>query len=342
HVVFEYLRRKAFELGICDHGDEAKPGSVSVIQRFGSALNLNIHFHCLVTDGVFLPMDGSSSPEFFPLPGPKEDELEAIAWATCRKVVAKLKRLGFWQDEEAAEGTEQRQGLEHEENALNDSYEASIRGVVQFGPDSGRRVCRVFGEAAQSEFRSDKVLGRGQSFNVEAGRVVPANDRAGLERLVRYILRPPLSRSRLRERSDGQIEIKLKTAWSDGTTHIVLAPMDFMSRLAALVPAPKINLIRYHGVFAPASPLRKSIVLEAQSQAQAGCVGDIGGIGADACKKGCAGTELSAFNRRRDTSWASLMKRVFEIDVLECPKCKSRMQRVSFITKRDSIRKYLE
>ena len=48
----------------------------------------------------------------------KEDELEAIAWATCRKVVAKLKRLGFWQ------------------------YEASIRGVVQFGPDSGRRVCR--------------------------------------------------------------------------------------------------------------------------------------------------------------------------------------------------------
>ncbi|HHZ96630.1 MAG TPA: hypothetical protein EYN67_14025, partial [Flavobacteriales bacterium] len=163
-------------------------------------------------------MDGSSSPEFFPLPGPKEDELEVIAWATCRKVVAKLKRLGFWQDEEAGEGAEQSLGLGHEENTLNDSYEASIRGVVQFGPDSGRRVCRVFGEAAGSQCRSDKVLGRGQSFNVEAGRVVPANDRAGLERLVRYILRPPLSRSRLRERSDGQIEIKLKTAWSDGTT----------------------------------------------------------------------------------------------------------------------------
>ena len=89
---------------------------------------------------------------------------------------------------------------------------------MQFGSDSGRRLCRVFGEAAQPEFRSDKVLGRGQSFNVEAGRVVQANDRAGLERLVRYILRPPLSRSRLRERSDGQIEIKLKTArerWYD-------------------------------------------------------------------------------------------------------------------------------
>ncbi|HIO50638.1 TPA: hypothetical protein EYN23_25270 [Candidatus Poribacteria bacterium] len=178
-------------------------------QPKGRALSTN---HCLVTDGVFLPMDGSSSPEFFPLPGPKEDELEVIAWATCRKVVAKLKRLGFWQDEEAGEGAEQSLGLGHEENTLNDSYEASIRGVVQFGPDSGRRVCRVFGEAAGSQCRSDKVLGRGQSFNVEAGRVVPANDRAGLERLVRYILRPPLSRSRLRERSDGQIEIKLKTA----------------------------------------------------------------------------------------------------------------------------------
>ena len=106
-----------------------------------------------------------------------------------------------------------------------------------------------------------------------------------------------------------------------------------------MVPAPKINLIRYHGVFAPASPLRKSIVLEAQSQAQAECVGD---ICADDCKKGHTGTQFPDFNKRRDTSWASLMKRVFEIDVLECPKCKSHMQRISFITKRDSIRRYLE
>ena len=40
--------------------------------------------------------------------------------------------------------------------------------------------------------------------------------------------------------------------------------------------------------------------------------------------------------------WASLMKRVFDIDVLECPKSKSRMQQIAFITDRNSIRDFLE
>ena len=69
-----------------------------------------------------------------------------------------------------------------------------------------------------------------------------------------------MSRARVRLRDDGQIEVKLKTAWHDGTTHLLMSPMDFISRLVSLVPAPKLNVIRYHGVFAPSSPLRKSII----------------------------------------------------------------------------------
>ena len=47
-----------------------------------------------------------------------------------------------------------------------------------------------------------------------------------------------------------------KTPYRDGTTHIVLEPMDLMARLAALVPPPRMHLTRYHGVFAPYSRLR--------------------------------------------------------------------------------------
>jgi len=327
HAVFELLRRKAYEHGLCDHGDDAKPGSVSVVQRFGSSLELNVHFHCLVTDGVFIDLHDGNQPEFYALPAPTQSELESIAWSTCRRVVAKLKRAGLWLDEAETAGL----FANDDDDGLNDTYTASICGVIRYGPNAGRRICRVFGEAARPQYQATKRVGAGQSFNVEAGRVVGANDRAGLLRLASYLLRPPFSRERIRARDDGQIEIKLKKSWRDGTTHILLSPMDFISRLAALVPAPKTNTIRYHGVFAPASPLRSRIVPGGESRSHKE-------------KKGkCPAShksnndELSSPN-----TWASLMKRVFAIDVLECPKCKSRMQLISYVKDRRSIREHLK
>jgi hypothetical protein len=45
----------------------------------------------------------------------------------------------------------------------------------------------------------------------------------------------------------------------DGTTHVVFEPLDFLARLAALVPLPRAHLTRYHGAFAPHSRLRPLI-----------------------------------------------------------------------------------
>ena len=58
----------------------------------------------------------------------------------------------------------------------------------------------------------------------------------------------------------GQVELKLKTPWRDGTTHLVLSPLEFMQRLAALVPRPRLHLIRFHGVLAPNAKLRSLVV----------------------------------------------------------------------------------
>jgi hypothetical protein len=60
------------------------------------------------------------------------------------------------------------------------------------------------------------------------------------------------------------IRAELKTPYNDGTTHVIFEPLDFLSRLAALVPKPRVNpgsspgqvLTRYHGVF---TPLRKAL-----------------------------------------------------------------------------------
>jgi hypothetical protein len=54
--------------------------------------------------------------------------------------------------------------------------------------------------------------------------------------------------------------LKLKTPWRDGTTHQVMSPLEFMQRLAALVPRPRLHLIRFHGVLAPNAKLRAKVV----------------------------------------------------------------------------------
>ena len=92
--------------------------------------------------------------------------------------------------------------------------------------------------------------------------VGPCTCRAGrdkLERLCRYICRPPVSEKRLFVTPRGDIGYSLKTPYRDGTTHVIFEPLDFIARLAALVPPPRLSLTRFHGVFAPNSPYRARI-----------------------------------------------------------------------------------
>lgn len=62
------------------------------------------------------------------------------------------------------------------------------------------------------------------------------------------------------------VVLKLKTAWRNGATHIVMSPLEFMQRLAALVPRPRLHLIRFHGVRAPHANLRAQVVPQAREE----------------------------------------------------------------------------
>jgi len=100
---------------------------------------------------------------------------------------------------------------------------------------------------------------RMEGFDLHA-RLVIATQAAGgkrrLEDLVRYCARPPLSHDRVTMLDNGQISLELKTPWRDGTTHVVHDPLDFIAKLAALIPRPHKNLVLYHGVLAARSKLR--------------------------------------------------------------------------------------
>ena len=73
------------------------------------------------------------------------------------------------------------------------------------------------------------------------------------------ITRPAIAEQRWSLTAQGRVRYQLKTPYRDGTTHVLLDPVDFIARLAALVPKPRVNLARYHGVFAPNSPQRGEV-----------------------------------------------------------------------------------
>jgi hypothetical protein len=89
---------------------------------------------------------------------------------------------------------------------------------------------------------------------------VPPNDRSRLERLLRYQLRPPIAQGRLSQMSDGKVVLELKNKWNDGTTHLLFEPIEFIEKIAALIPRPQSNLIIYNGVLAPNAKWRKDVV----------------------------------------------------------------------------------
>jgi len=152
---------------------------------------------------------------------------------------------------------------------------------------------------------------------VHAGVCVPARDRMRLERPARYAGRPPLAGERLSLLPDGRLLYRLKHRWRDGTMHVICEPLELMERLAALIPPPRLNLTRYSGVLAPAAAFRPLVVPEGETPSATAHAGCRGGV---AAAKSDPGEANKKRRLPRNYPRAQLMARVFEFDVLACPR----------------------
>lgn len=85
---------------------------------------------------------------------------------------------------------------------------------------------------------------RANGFSLHARVAAEPGARDKLERLARYITRPAVSEQRLSLTTNGLVRYELKAPYRDGTTHVFFEPVDFIARLAALIPKPRVNLIR--------------------------------------------------------------------------------------------------
>jgi hypothetical protein len=158
-----------------------------------------------------------------------------------------------------------------------------------------------------------------------------------LERLLRYGLRNPFSQKRLSLTADGKVKLKLRKPDYLGQQYVLFDPVEFLRRLAAIIPPPRQNQIRFHGVFAPHFKHHEKIkALVPQPKIQEKCDMNVCEM-----QEECAPAEAeeSSGHRPYRRLWAELLKRVFQTDGLECPKCKGRMKLIALIQEPSAISK---
>ncbi len=196
-----------------------------------------------------------------------------------------------------------------DEDPMDQLLGHSITYRIAVGPQQGRKVftLQTLPACDPDDLFADTV-GKTAGFSLHAGVAVKARERDKLERLCRYITRPAVSEKRLSLTAQGKVRYELKTPYRDGTTHVIFEPTDFIARLASLVPKPRVNLTRYHGVFAPNSKLRARV-----TPAQRGKGNQTKVPGEPQAQ--------TPTERRAAMTWAQRLKRVFNIDIETCSKC---------------------
>ncbi len=312
NVISSYQKARAKKCGI----KAAIPGSVTFIQRFGSALNLNVHFHTLFTDGVFYKT--GDRYEFYRLLAPAQEELCTLAAKINNKVVALIERLGL---NETAQS-------EFDQNILGEISKISIRHKSAFGDRAGNGLKRCGIRKIEIDPEdNDPFSARVEGFSLNARVWIAGREREKLEKLIRYMARGPIATKRLTESYPNTLLYKMKSPWRDGTTHVSFSYLDFIARLVALIPPAKMNMVRYHGVFAPNFKDRRLIVPKKTKPETPE---------SDANSMGLVKV------RRERMRWSEMLKRTFKIDVTVCPHCGGRLEQIAVIKDKAAAKAFLE
>src|SRR5499427_2240866 len=322
-TIGQYYVNQAVTCGV--PRDQVQPGSVTFIQRFGSAINLNLHFHFVFMEGVYLDRtEAGLKPRFVKAEPPSDADIATVLQKLSHRVIRMLRRLGYLEAGiEAAVATGYDPLRDHEPE-LARTMAASVQQRIAFGERAGEKVRRLgagFGEAGERPALTGPRCASVNGFSLHARTQVPAHRRDELERLIRSTARGAVSLERLQTEANGDLLYTFTHPWSDGTTGITLSPLELLEKLAALVPLPRVHLVRYGGCLAPHSHLRGSVIPTRRQQGLDG-------------EETTTGTPY--------WPWARLLGRVFGLDMAACPLCRRGTLRImAVITQGEVISKIL-
>ena len=195
-------------------------------------------------------------------------------------------------------------------------------------------------------------------FFVDGSVRIEGEDRAGLERLVRYCARGPLALERLHAPAgletlsspEARLVYRLPEPDRDGRQELRLTPLELLDRLARLVPPPRIHRHRYHGVLAPNARLRSTVVSMGRPEP------DEPPVGVESpSSPGLASHPVAPLDRSDEPDptgptprsrssrrlWAQLLARIYEVLPLLCRVCGGEMRIISFITLPPTVERIL-
>jgi ribosomal protein S27E len=190
----------------------AKTGAVTLIQRFGSALNLNIHFHMLFLDGVYEVDSEDTTAKFHAIETPTSVEMNRLLHRISERIAGLLERAGYL-ERDSEEGSLLLDGFN--DDVFNELQGSSITYRIAVGSQRGKKVFTLKTLPAMEEMEetNGQTLAKAGGFSLHAGVVAKAHQRDKVERLCRYIARPAVSTHRLERLPDGNIVRLLTRFW---------------------------------------------------------------------------------------------------------------------------------
>ncbi len=318
-VIGQYYRKKA---GLT--ANNSKSGAVTLIQRFGGSLNLNIHFHQLFVDGCYELNEQNQPIDFWVASPPTVKEIEEV----LTKIITKLTKYLERQKIIIRDSEDGFQIPIPDEDTLSKLQATSVTYRFATGKSKGKKAM-VLKSVTDNDHNATKgLVAKNSGFSLHAGVATKAHERDRLEKVCRYIARPAVAEERLSTNDQGDVIYRFKKPWDDGTTAMKLTPMELMERLVALVPRPRVHLTRFHGVLAPHYKHRKQII---PKPPELKIVQD---------QEIIEPKQLEL--KKKNIPWARLLARVFNIDVETCSKCGGRMKIIAAIEDPKVIRKILE
>jgi hypothetical protein len=278
----------------------ARFGAVAFVHRFGSYLNSHVHFHVLVTDGVFSAGEDGEAV-FHPAVDLEREDIAEVQARMRQRGLRWLHRHGHLDDD-----------------ALH---------VLDSSEHAG-------------------------GWSVDASVTIPHWDRHGLEHLVRYCARPPLSQERLGRLNDQTLVYSLRRPTADGRTELLLTPIELLDLLSQLVTPPRLHKHRYCGVLAPNAALRAAVTASAgpavatlqlleEARAKMG-LQSAQEPPAPSPAEPDQPTPLTSLRRAAARCWALLLVRIYECLPLRCPKCGEPMRIIAFVLDRPTIERILD
>ena len=208
---------------------ELQPGAVTLVQRFGGSINLNVHLHMLFLEGGFY--ETKDGARLWWIDKPTDEEIKNLVEKLSHRVIRYLKKHDYFRNECDDSGPD-----EFEQNELTPELQAaSIKSRIALGKRKGQYVRRLGSIDFASSYAEliGPLCAQMVGFSLHAAVYCAPWERHKLEKLIRYVARPAVAEKRLKQLPSGEIVYKLKTKYSDGTSHLMFSGVEFVETVNA-------------------------------------------------------------------------------------------------------------